>query len=137
MGIQPTDADRWKKLKTRIQKHGLRNSLLIAIAPTATIASITGVYESIEPQISNLFKKETLSGEFIQINKYLVADLKSKGLWTEEIRQAIKANEGSIQNIEGIPEDIKKLYRTTWELSQKALIDLCSGRGLLSIKVNP
>ena len=125
----PTNPDRWNNLKKRIQKQGLRNSLLIAIAPTATIASITGVHESIEPQISNLFKRETLSGEFIQINKYLVEELRKNRLWTEKIRQAIKANEGSIQNITGIPEDIKKLYRTTWELSQKSLIDLCAGRG--------
>ena len=126
---EPTDKDRWDKLKKRIKKHGLRNSLLIAIAPTATIASITGVYEAIEPQVSNLFKKETLSGEFIQTNKYLVKALREKGLWTDDIRQAIKANEGSIQNIHGIPDDIKKLYRTAWELSQKSLIDLCAERG--------
>ena len=126
--IEPNDKDRWNKLKKRIKKHGLRNSLLIAIAPTATIASITGVYEAIEPQVSNLFKRETLSGEFIQINKYLVNALREKGLWTEKIRQAIKANEGSIQNIEEIPENIKKVYRTAWELSQKSLINLCAAR---------
>ncbi len=125
---KPTDKARWDLLKERIKKHGLRNSLLIAIAPTATIASITGVYEAIEPQVSNLFKRETLSGEFIQINKYLVSALREKGLWTEKIRQAIKVNEGSIQNIPEIPDDIKKVYRTAWELSQKALIDLCVAR---------
>ncbi len=128
-GITPSDPERWNKLKRKIKKHGLRNSLLIAIAPTATIASITGVYESIEPQISNMFKRETLSGEFIQVNKYLVNILRKKGLWTEDIRMQIKANEGSIQNISGIPDEVKKIYRTTWELSQKSLIDLCVGRG--------
>ena len=127
-GIKPQDQDRWNKLKKRIQKHGLRNSLLIAIAPTATIASITGAYEAIEPQVSNLFKRETLSGEFIQVNKYLVCALREKGLWNDNIRQAIKANDGSIQNIPEIPDDIKKVYRTAWELSQKALIDLCAER---------
>ena len=126
--VIPEDQERWTKLKKRIQQHGLRNSLLIAIAPTATIASITGVYEAIEPQVSNFFKKETLSGEFIQINKYLIEKLRGRGLWTEKIRQAIKAHNGSIQNIQEIPEDIKKVYRTAWELSQKALIDLCRGR---------
>jgi len=126
--IEPSDKERWNKLKKKIKKHGLRNSLLIAIAPTATIASITGVYEAIEPQVSNLFKRETLSGEFIQINKYLVEILREKGLWTEEIRQAIKLNEGSIQSIAQIPEEIKKVYRTAWELSQKSLIDLCAAR---------
>ena len=127
---QPTNPGKWDQLKARIQKHGLRNSLLIAIAPTATIASITGVYEAIEPQLSNLFKKETLSGEFIQVNKYLVERLREKNLWTDTIRQAIKANEGSLQNIPEIPDDIKKVYRTAWELSQKSLIDLCAARAL-------
>ena len=127
--IQPSSQERWDQLKTRIKKYGLKNSLLIAIAPTATIASITGVCESIEPQISNLFKRETLSGEFIQINKYLVETLKKAGLWTNKVRMAIKANEGSIQNISNIPDSIKRVYRTAWELSQKSLIDLSAGRG--------
>ena len=126
--IQPTNKEKWDQLKARIQKHGLKNSLLIAVAPTATIASITGVYEAIEPQLSNLFKRETLSGEFIQVNKYLAERLREKGLWTDTVRQAIKANEGSLQNIPEIPEDIKKVYRTAWELSQKSLIDLCAAR---------
>ena len=125
---EPANKERWDQLKKRIKKHGLRNSLLIAIAPTATIASITGVYEAIEPQVSNLFKRETLSGEFIQINKYLVEALREQGLWTDKIRQAIKVNEGSIQNIPEITEEIKKVYRTAWELSQKSLIDLCAAR---------
>ena len=123
------EPERFKTLKKKIKKHGLRNSLLIAIAPTATIASIAGVQESIEPQVSNLFKRETLSGEFIQINKYLVEELRGRGLWTESIRQAIKAQEGSLQNIAEIPQDIKLIYRTAWELSQKSLIDLNAGRG--------
>ncbi len=126
--VKPSDKARWKALKERIKKHGLRNSLLIAIAPTATIASITGVYEAIEPQVSNLFKRETLSGEFIQVNKYLVSALREKGLWTDKIRQAIKTHEGSLQNIPEVPDEIKKVYRTAWELSQKSLIDLCATR---------
>jgi ribonucleoside-diphosphate reductase alpha chain len=125
---EPANNERWDELKKRIKKYGLRNSLLIAIAPTATIASITGVYEAIEPQVSNLFKRETLSGEFIQINKYLVEALREQGLWTDKTRQAIKVNEGSIQNIPEITEEIKKVYRTAWELSQKSLIDLCAAR---------
>ncbi len=83
----------------RSSAHGLRNSLLIAIAPTATIASIAGCYECIEPQVSNLFKRETLSGDFLQINRYLVEELKQLGLWTPEIRDAIKLADGSIQGI--------------------------------------
>ena len=87
--------ERWDALRERIRRIGLRNSLLIAIAPTATIASIAGCYECIEPQISNLFKRETLSGDFIQVNRYLVADLKELGLWTEEMRNRLKLAEGS------------------------------------------
>ena len=125
----PQNQARWIKLKDRIAQYGLRNSLLIAIAPTATISSITGVYEAIEPQVSNLFKRETLSGEFIQINKYLAASLKERGLWNEEMRNKIKANDGSVQNIEEIPLELKQIYRTAWELPQKALIDLARCRG--------
>ena len=120
---------RWDELKKRIKKHGLRNSLMIAIAPTATIASIVGSYESIEPQIANFFKRETLSGEFIQINKYLVQALKKEGLWTPEIKSKIKENDGSIQNIEEIPQEIRSLFKTAWELPQKALIDMAKARG--------
>ncbi len=126
--VKPTDEKKWMKLKKDIKKYGLRNSLIIAIAPTATISSITGVYEATEPQISNYFKRETLSGEFIQINNYLIKELKQRGIWNEQIRQKIKNYEGSLQNIEEIPDDLKKLFRTTWELSQKSLIDLAGSR---------
>ena len=129
-GVEPTVSERWKPLRQRIMKHGLRNSLMIAIAPTATIASITGVYEAIEPQLSNLFKRETLSGEFIQVNKYLVATLKNLGLWNEEMRNRIKTNEGSIQEIKEIPEDVRKVFRTVWEVPQKSLIDMAADRGV-------
>ncbi|MBL90464.1 MAG: ribonucleoside-diphosphate reductase subunit alpha [Myxococcales bacterium] len=128
-GIEPQESARWVELKNRIAEHGLRNSLMIAIAPTATIASIAGCYECIEPQVSNLFKRETLSGEFLQINNYLVQDLKSRGLWTNEIRNRIKLNEGSIQDIEEIPQDIRDIYRTVWELPMRALIDMAADRG--------
>ena len=128
-GVKPTDEKRWNTLKERIVKSGLRNSLLIAIAPTATIASIVGSYEATEPQISNLFKRETLSGEFLQINKYLVLELKALGLWTEQLRTEVKLAEGSIQDIAAIPPDIKNLFRTVWEVPMKSLIDLAAGRG--------
>ncbi len=128
-GVTPTDMEKWEKLRRQIKTVGLRNSLIIAIAPTATIASICGCYEAIEPQISNLFKRETLSGEFIQVNRYLVEALKTRGLWTEDIRGKIKAAEGSIQGIDEIPEDIRLLFRTVWEIPQKALIDLAAARG--------
>ena len=128
-GVTPTQPARWNDLKERIAAYGLRNSLLIAIAPTATIASICGSYECIEPQLSNLFKRETLSGEFLQINSYLVNDLKERGFWTEEVRNKIKAAEGSIEDIVELPEDMRTLYRTVWELPQRALIDMAAARG--------
>jgi ribonucleoside-diphosphate reductase alpha chain len=125
----PHNAARWDALRKKIKQHGLRNSLLIAIAPTATIASIAGCYECIEPQVSNLFKRETLSGDFLQVNRYLADELKALGLWTSEIRDAIKLAEGSIQNINAIPERLRAIYRTVWELPQKALIELAAARG--------
>ena len=128
-GIEPNDAERWQLLKDRIRAYGLRNSLVLAIAPTATIASISGCYECIEPQVSNLFKKETLSGEFLQMNRYLVAELKNRGLWNERIRTKIKMGEGSVQDIEELPEDLRYLYRTAWELPMKALLDMAADRG--------
>jgi ribonucleoside-diphosphate reductase alpha chain len=119
----------WDALRERIAQHGLRNSLLIAIAPTATIASIAGCYECIEPQVSNLFKRETLSGDFLQVNRHLVDELKRLGLWTAEVRDAIKLGEGSVQQIDAIPAELRAIYRTAWELPQKALIDLAAARG--------
>jgi ribonucleoside-diphosphate reductase alpha chain len=126
---QPHDTARWEALRESIKAKGLRNSLLIAIAPTATIASIAGCYECIEPQVSNLFKRETLSGDFLVVNRYLVEELKTLGLWTSEVRDAIKLAEGSIQGITSIPERLRSVYRTVWELPQKALIDLGAARG--------
>ncbi len=126
--VTGTQSQRWEAVRERIAEHGLRNSLLLAIAPTATIAAIAGCYECIEPQVSNLFKRETLSGEFLQVNSALVRELKSRGLWTPEVREAIKRAEGSVQGIEALPADLRLLYRTAWELPQKALIDLAVAR---------
>ncbi|MFI7135128.1 ribonucleoside-diphosphate reductase subunit alpha [Nonomuraea sp. NPDC050153] len=123
-----TSTERWDAVREKIARTGLRNSLMIAIAPTATIASIAGCYECIEPQVSNVFKRETLSGEFLQVNRYLVADLQARGLWTQQMRDDIKRADGSVQTIPGVPDDLKVLYRTAWELPQKALIDLAAAR---------
>ena len=122
------DKERFELLREEIKTHGLRNSLMIAIAPTATIASITGCYECTEPQVSNLFKRETLSGDFLQINKYLVEDLKELGLWTDDIRSKIKLANGSIQKIDEIPENIKEVYRTVWEVPMRSLINMAADR---------
>ena len=127
--VVPENPARWDALRERIKTHGLRNSLLIAIAPTATIASIAGCYECVEPQTSNLFKRETLSGDFLQVNRYLVSELKQLGLWTSEMRDEIKQAEGSIQAIQRIPEALRTVYRTTWEVPMRALIDMAATRG--------
>jgi ribonucleoside-diphosphate reductase alpha chain len=128
-GVTPADAERWNGLREEIRAHGLRNSLLVAIAPTATIASIAGCYECIEPQVSNLFKRETLSGDFLQVNRHLVGELKQLGLWTAPIRDALKRADGSVQGIADIPEELRQIYRTAWELPMRALIDLAADRG--------
>ena len=128
-GVEPTDAARWETLRARVAEHGLRNSLLIAIAPTATIASIAGCCECIEPQVSNLFKRETLSGEFMQINRYLVRELQDQGLWNEAMANRVKMAEGSIQGVEGITDDLKDVYRTAWEVPMRSLIDMAAERG--------
>ena len=128
-GVTPDDTDRWDALRQKVKEFGLRNSLMIAIAPTATIASIAGCYECIEPQVSNLFKRETLSGDFVQVNKYLVQELKEAGLWTEEIRTKIKLSEGSIQDIAEFSPELKEIYRTAWEIPMRSLIDMMADRG--------
>lgn len=128
-GVTPDDMGRWNAIREKIRATGLRNSLMIAIAPTATIASIAGCYECIEPQVSNLFKRETLSGDFVQINKYLVLELKAAGLWTDEIRNKIKLAEGSVQDIEELDDELKLIYRTAWEIPMRSLIDMMADRG--------
>lgn len=127
-GVPPTQTERWAALRSDVAEHGLRNSLLVAIAPTATIASIAGCYECIEPQVSNLFKRETLSGEFLQVNNALVRELKARSLWTPEVREAIKRAEGSVQGVSQLPEEVRTLFRTAWELPQRALIDMAAAR---------
>jgi ribonucleoside-diphosphate reductase alpha chain len=128
-GVTPTQTERWATLRERVAESGLRNSLLVAIAPTATIASIAGCYECIEPQVSNVFKRETLSGEFLQVNTYLVAELKKHGRWTAQTRAQLKRDDGSAQALAGLPEASRTLFRTAWELPQKALIELAAARG--------
>ncbi|WUR63023.1 ribonucleoside-diphosphate reductase subunit alpha [Micromonospora chokoriensis] len=127
-GVEGTQTARWDALREQVGAHGLRNSLLVAVAPTATIASIAGCYECIEPQVSNLFKRETLSGEFLQVNTALVRELKARGLWTDRIRSTIKRAEGSVQDIAELPAGVRELFRTAWELPQRALIDLAAAR---------
>ena len=126
--VELTWPERWSALRERIAQVGMRNSLLLAIAPTATIASIAGVYECIEPQVSNLFKRETLSGEFLQVNSYLVNELKQLGVWDARTREALRDANGSVQEFSWIPADVRALYRTAWEIPQRGLIDMAAAR---------
>ncbi|APR87579.1 Ribonucleotide reductase of class Ia (aerobic), alpha subunit protein [Minicystis rosea] len=128
-GVAPADTARWDALRARITAHGLHNSLLVAIAPTATIASIAGCYECIEPQVSNLFKRETLSGDFLQVNRYLVAELKALGLWNEAMRARLKLSEGSVQSLDELPPALRAVFRTAWEIPMRSLIDMAADRG--------
>jgi ribonucleoside-diphosphate reductase alpha chain len=119
----------WEQLREDIRTHGTRNSLCIAIAPTATIASIVGVGECTEPTISNLFSRQTLSGEFTQVSAELVRDLKAIGMWTAEVRAQIIAADGSVQNIRGIPDRLARKHRTVWEYSMMPIMTLAAVRG--------
>jgi ribonucleoside-diphosphate reductase alpha chain len=128
-GVTPEDPRRWEMLRIRIREYGLRNSLVIAVAPTATIASIAGCCECIEPQVSNLFKRETLSGDFVQMNRYLVEELKALGQWNDATRARLKLAEGSIQAMGELPPSLLAVYRTAWEVPMRSLIDMAADRG--------
>jgi ribonucleoside-diphosphate reductase alpha chain len=119
----------WDKLRQSIKKHGVRNSLLVAPMPTASTSQILGNNECFEPYTSNIYTRRVLSGEFIVVNKHLLEDLVALGLWNENLKQELMRANGSVQDIEGIPEDIKELYKTVWELSMKDIIDMSRHRG--------
>jgi ribonucleoside-diphosphate reductase alpha chain len=119
----------WDKLRKKIEKHGVRNSLLVAPMPTASTSQILGNNECFEPYTSNIYTRRVLSGEFIVVNKHLLEDLVKLGLWNENLKQDLMRANGSIQQIENIPEDIKELYKTVWELSMKDIIDMSRQRG--------
>ncbi len=128
-GVEPGDRWDWYTLKANIMKHGLRNSLLLAPMPTASTSQILGNNECFEPYMSNIFTRRVLSGEFILLNKHLLKDLIEIGLWDDDLKNTLIANGGSVQNIEGIPDELKELYKTTWEIKQKTLIDYAADRG--------
>ena len=119
----------WEKLRKEVKKHGVRNSLLVAPMPTASTSQILGNNECFEPYTSNIYTRRVLSGEFIVVNKHLLEDLVELGLWNESLKQDIMRANGSVQGIEGIPQDIKELYKTVWELSMKDIIDMSRHRG--------
>jgi len=119
----------WDAMRERVKSKGLRNSLLMAPMPTASTAQILGNNECFEPYTTNIYLRRTLAGEFVVVNKHLVNDLKKAGLWSKEMKDLMVKAGGSIQNIVDIPDDIKKLYRTVWEISQKCIIDMAADRG--------
>ena len=128
-GVTPTDRWEWNVLKEEVKQHGVRNSLLLAPMPTASTAQILGNNECFEPYTSNIYTRRVLSGEFIIVNKHLLKDLVKEGLWNKEMRQKIMAANGSVQNINEVPQRLKDLYKTAWEISQKAIIDQAADRG--------
>jgi ribonucleoside-diphosphate reductase alpha chain len=119
----------WGKLRKDVNKHGVRNSLLVAPMPTASTSQILGNNEAFEPYTSNIYTRRVLSGEFIVVNKHLLEDLVSLGLWNEDLKQEIMKANGSIQHIDNIPAELKELYKTVWELSMKDIIDMSRQRG--------
>jgi len=127
--VTPSDRWEWDILKEEIKEHGMRNSLLMAPMPTASTAQILGNNECFEPYTSNIYTRRTLSGEFIVVNKHLLRDLTKLGLWDDDMKNRLIAANGSIQNIDEIPENLKVLYRTAWEIPQRAILDMAAERG--------
>jgi ribonucleotide reductase alpha subunit len=118
----------WAAMKARIAQHGLRNSLLVAPMPTASTAQILGNNESFEPYTQNLYVRRVLSGEFVQVNRHLLKDLISRGLWSDDLRTQLVAHNGSVQHLD-LPSDIKELYKTVWEIKQRIVLDMAADRG--------
>lgn len=128
-GEKPSERYDWDKLREDIKSFGIRNSLLISPMPTASTSQIMGFNESFEPFTNNIFQRKTLSGEFIVINKYLIRELMSKGMWNKDLKDTIILHEGSIQNIKEISKEMKELYKTSWEIKQRVIIDMSADRG--------
>lgn len=128
-GVQPSSRWEWDVLREEVMTHGVRNSLLLAPMPTASTAQILGNNECFEPYTSNIYTRRVLSGEFIIVNKHLLRDLVKEGLWNAEMRQKLMASNGSVQKIEEIPQELKDLYKTAWEISQKVIIEQAADRG--------
>jgi ribonucleotide reductase alpha subunit len=127
--VKPSDRWDWDVLKEKIAQHGMRNSLLMAPMPTASTAQILGNNESTEPFTSNMYNRRVLAGEFTVVNKHLLRELTSLGLWTPSVRNHIIANGGSVQGVPGIPKHIQNVFKTVWEISQKKILDLAADRG--------
>lgn len=128
-GVKPSDRYDWESLRSDVMRYGVRNSLLFACMPTASTSQIMGCEACIEPMTSNIYARSTMAGVFVNVNEYMVKDLQKIGMWNKNIKDEIIANDGSIQLITGIPQDIKDMYKTVWEMKQKTLMDLSIGRG--------
>lgn len=128
-GVKPSERYDWEQLRAEIKEYGVRNSLLVAPMPTASTSQILGNNECFEPYTSNIYTRRVLSGEFIIVNKHLLRDLVAWGLWNNEMKNAIIAANGSIRSIPGIPDELKELYKTVWEIKQRCLIDMAADRG--------
>jgi ribonucleoside-diphosphate reductase alpha chain len=126
---EPSDRYDWNALRAEIKEHGVRNSLLLAPMPTASTSQILGNNECFEPYTSNIYNRRVLSGEFVVVNKHLLKDLMSLGLWNDSMKQRIIAANGSVQNIEEIPANLKEIYKTVWEIKQRTIIDMSADRG--------
>lgn len=127
--VTPTDRWEWSVLKEEIAKYGMRNSLLLAPMPTASTAQILGNNECFEPYTTNVYSRRTLAGEFIVVNKHLLKDLVNLGLWNDNLKNKLMSTSGSVQNIDEIPDNLKALYKTAWEISQRVVIDMAADRG--------
>ena len=127
--VQPSDRYNWDELRAEIKEHGVRNSLLLAPMPTASTSQILGNNECFEPYTSNIYNRRVLSGEFVVVNKHLLKDLMGLGLWNDSMKQRIIAANGSVQNIEEIPANLKEIYKTVWEIKQRTIIDMSADRG--------
>jgi ribonucleotide reductase alpha subunit len=128
-GVTPSERWDWSSLKKKIAAHGLRNSLLVAPMPTASTAQILGNNESTEPFTSNMYNRRVLAGEFTVVNKHLLRELTAMGLWTDSVRNHIIADGGSVQNVHDIPKPVREVYKTVWEIPQKAILDMAADRG--------
>jgi len=127
--VTPSDRHDWESLRKEVMEHGVRNSLLLAPMPTASTSQILGNNECFEPYTSNIYNRRVLSGEFAIVNKHLLKDLGKLGLWNDNMKQRIIAANGSVQNIEEIPADLKEIYKTVWEIKQRNVIDMAADRG--------
>jgi ribonucleotide reductase alpha subunit len=128
-GVTPKHYNDWGVLDDAIRAEGLRNSLLVAPMPTASTAQIMGNNEAFEPYTTNIYLRRTLAGEFVMLNKHLVKDLQKLGIWNPQIKNEIVRQGGSVQQLEGVPENLKAIYRTVWEIPQKSIIDMAADRG--------